>query len=205
MNTRQVQKGQVVYYQGELPNTVSVIQSGVVRAYTILSGGNEVNIAVYGEGDFLPIETAYDTSSVTVFYYETLSDCVLQNLQVEEFRAERQNNPDTPFIDNRRYVGALMHVNAIGQATAYEKLGHTLRYLGMRFGIPLANPNLTRINIKLTQQDLANLCTMSRETVNIELNKLKTAGHVMEKNKFYIVKLERLNNLLGEDNITLSI
>ena len=56
--------------------------------------------------------------------------------------------------------------------------------------------------MKLTQQDLANLCTMSRETVSIELAKLKAKKAVLEKSKLYTVNLPLLTQLLGDDNLT---
>ena len=56
--------------------------------------------------------------------------------------------------------------------------------------------------MKLTQQDLANLCTMSRETVSIELAKFKAKKAILEKSKFYTVNLPLLNQLLGDDGVT---
>lgn len=205
MRDRVIKKGQIMYYPGETPSGVNEIKSGVMRAYSILTNGSEVNVALHGKGDYFPIETAYDISPVAVFYYEALTNCKVENQSLEDFQAQRRQDPDTPFIDSRRYVGALMHVSAMGQATAYEKLGHTLRYLGMRFGKLLADERFVRINMKLTQQDLANLCALARETVNIELLKLKDTGLVIEKNKVYAVNLSGLNTLLGEEDVDLSL
>lgn len=194
-----VRKEQIVFYQGEAAYGVHVIKSGIIRTYTILRNGSEVNVAMYGPGDYFPVETAYETSPATLFYYEALTECSLVSYSGDEFRKTRAASPETTVLDSKRYVGALMHVNALGQATAYEKLGHTLRYLAMRFGVPLAGKGFYRIDMKLTQQDLANLCTMSRETVSIELAKLKTKKAVMEKAKLYTVNLPLLNNLLGDE------
>lgn len=194
-----IKKEQVILYQGEGAFGVHTIQSGMVRAYTILSNGNEVNVAIYGPGDYFPAETAYETSPATLFYYEALTDCSVVQHSTEEFEAIRFENPRLAIEDSRRYVGALLHVNALGQATAYDKLGHTLRYLAMRFGVETSGKGFVRIDLKLTQQDLANLSTMSRETVSIEIAKYKQDHAIMEKNKLYTVNLPRLNKLLGDE------
>lgn len=196
---RPARKEQIILYQGEASSGVYVIRSGVVRAYTILSNGSEVNIALYGPDDYFPIETAYDTAPATLFYYEALTDCVLDNLDIDSFHSARRTDSTTALADSKRYVGALLHVNALGQASAYDKLAHTLRYLAMRFGLALPAKGFIRINVRLTQQDLANLCTVSRETVSIELTKLKAKHVVTERKKMYTVNLPLLNHLLGDD------
>lgn len=195
-----IRKEQIILYQGEAVFGVHVIKKGMVRAYTILGNGNEVNVAIYGPGDYFPIETAYETSPATLFYYEALTDCTVTIESNEDFQQKRLTDVETIKGDSRRYVGALLHVNALGQATAYDKLGHTLRYLAMRFGIETSGKGYLRIDLKLTQQDLANLCTMSRETVSIELAKLKSEQVVMEKAKLYTVNLPRLNKVLGDED-----
>jgi CRP-like cAMP-binding protein len=197
-----VRKEQIILYQGEAVYGVQVIRCGMVRAYTILSNGSEVNVALYGPGDYFPVETAYDTAPGTLFYYEALTDGTIATMNEQEFRAERAANPQTSYEDSKRYVGALLHVNALGQATAYDKLGHSLRYLAMRFGEPLSGKGFYRIGMKLTQQDLANLCTMSRETVSIELAQLKAKKAVIEKTKLYTVNVPLLNQLLGDEDFS---
>jgi CRP/FNR family transcriptional regulator len=197
-----MRKEQIILYQGEAAQAVYVIRSGMIRAYTILSNGSEVNVALYGEGDYFPVETVYDTAPAVLFYYEALSDCLLESYDVEVFHAKRLADSNTVMADNRRYVGALLHVNALGQASAYDKLAHTLRYLAMRFGTPLPAKGFMRIDVRLTQQDLANLCTVSRETVSIELAKLKARHVVMERKKMYTIHIPQLNQLLGDDTAT---
>jgi CRP-like cAMP-binding protein len=74
-----------------------------------------------------------------------------------------------------------------------------LRYLALRFGTPLVGKAYTRIQLKLTQQDLANLCNMSRETTNIELGKLKEKKIVSEKAKLYSIDMIELNKFINDE------
>ena len=196
---REVRKKQIVAYQGEALPGVYIIRKGIIRAYSILPNGSEVNAAVYGKGDYFPVETAYGISPNTIFYYEALSDCTIEILSQNEFVEARAKDPNTAVLDSKRYVGALLHVNAIGQATASDKLGHTLRYLALRFGVELPQKSHMRINLKLTQQDIADLSTISRETVSTELAAYRESGAVIEKSKIYTVNLAKLNSQLGDE------
>ncbi len=197
--TRSIKKNQTIIYQGEATVTAYEITSGIIRAYTILSTGSEVNIALFGPGDYFPVEVLYESSPATLFYYETLTDAACVSGSAEELRSELAARPNTLASFNKRYVGALLHINALGQGTAYEKLAHTIRYLAMRFGLPLSGKGFVRIDMRLTQQDLANLANLSRETVSIELGRLKQKQAVVEKQKYYTVNTLRLNRLIGDE------
>ncbi len=198
---RPIRKGQIILYQGEAALQIHHLQDGLVRAYSILPGGNEVNIALFGPGDFFPAEIMHDAAPATLFYYEAMTDCQANLLGPADFAALQAADPRAAADFAKRYVGALLHINALGQSSAYHKLGHTLRYLAMRFGQKLTGPGFVRIVPRLTQQDLANLCGISRETASVELGKLKASGAVTEKAKQYSVHMPSLNALMG-DNIT---
>ena len=199
---RPIKKGQIILYQGEAAWQIHRLETGLVRAYSILPGGNEVNIALFGPGDFFPAEVMHESAPATLFYYEAMTDCHAEIISQADFAASQAADPNVAASTAKRYVGALLHINAMGQATAYHKIGHTLRYLAMRFGKPLTGPGFVRIVPRLTQQDLANLCGISRETASVELGKLKECGAVTEKSKQYSVHMPSLNKLMG-DNITL--
>lgn len=198
---RPTKKGQIIFYQGEAALQLHHVHKGLVRAYSILPGGNEVNIALFGPGNFFPAEAVHDAAPATLFYYEAMTDCQLELISPADFTERQAADPAAAAATARHYVGALLHINAMGQSSAYHKLGHTLRYLAMRFGQKLTGPGFIRIVPKLTQQDLANLCGISRETASVELGKLKASGAVTEKAKQYSVHMPSLNKLMG-DNIT---
>jgi len=172
-----------------------------VRAYTILENGTEVIVALYGSGDFFPSSTA-SGAAFSVFYYETMTAVQVEAYSIDEFTGVKERMfAEQPDYWSHRYLGALLHINALAQVTASKKLAYTLQYLSIRFGTELTGGILTRIDLKLTQQDIAALCGLSRETVNIELNVLKSSGVVSEKSKSYSVNLKALIKRIGDDAI----
>lgn len=171
----------------------------MVRAYTIHENGEEATIAFFGPNDLFPVGSIFEILPVTLFYYEAFTECALVSYLPDELTSMLELNPmDELYRYTKRYIGALLHVNALAQNVASLKIVHTLRYLAVRFGEKLPDDRHYKISIKLTQQDIAKLCNLSRETTNIELNKLKRNNHVTERSKHYVVNLAQLGKLVGE-------
>lgn len=196
---RDVRKRQIILYRGEATASIYVVRKGIVRAYTLLNNGSEVIIALFGPGDFFPVNFDQSKAPVSLFYYETMDDGIVETHSVNEFKSLKESLESYEDDNARRYLGSLLHINALVQMTSMERLSHMLRYLGLRFGKPLVGKMHTRIDLKLTQQDLANLCNMSRETTNTELGKLKKKKILTEKGKLYSVNMSELNNLIDDE------
>jgi CRP-like cAMP-binding protein len=198
-HVRLARKDQILLYQGEATSTVNLIREGCIKVYTTLANGNEVIVALFGPGDYFPVGEVSDSALTSLFYHETLVDSTIESMRVDEYLDRLKNNPNLPQYYARRYQGALLHITALVQTTAYEKLAHTLRYLAMRFGTELIGKRYTRIDMPLTQKIIANLSNMSRETTSIELQKLKKQQIVLERSKYYSVDMQAITNLLGDD------
>lgn len=195
---KKVKKGQIVLYQGEVAQWIYLIKKGIIKATSILSNGNEINVALFGAGDCFPVGVALDQSMVAMFDYEALTDTELEVYDADDFRKNHLNNTDELARVARCYIGALMHINALVQVSAKERILYVLRYLVSRFGVE-TNKIYSRIDIKLTQQDLARLANLSRETTSIELNKLKSKDVLVERAKYYSVNLQSLNKMIGDE------
>jgi CRP-like cAMP-binding protein len=200
---RSISKNQIILYQGEATMQYHIIKDGIVRAFTILENGTEVIVALHGPGDFFPSSTATSGTALSVFYYETMSSVTIESCPVEEFgKVQEQFFKERPDYWPRRYLGTLLHINALTQIHAGKKLACTLQYLTICFGIPLTGGILIRIGLKLTQKDIAAMCGLSRETINIELNKLKVKQVFTVSSKIYTVNTKALVKFIGDDTIT---
>ncbi len=75
-----------------------------------------------------------------------------------------------------------------------ERLAHVLLSLGRRHGV--REGSNVRIDLPLSQHDLADMIGASRQTVNRELRKLAEEGLIqVERCKVTILNDERLRNL----------
>lgn len=198
---RKIRPSQTIFYQGEATSKVHIVEEGLVRAYIIHDNGDESTIAYFGIGDIFPITSAFNISSATLFYYETVTESTITVMSQAEFTDFLKTSTEKEVgIFATRYVGALLHVSALTQPTASLKLAHTLRYLAIRFGEKTAIGSRVKIRLKLTQQDLAKLCNLSRETVSIELSAIKKNDILIVKEKYYFIHIAKLNTFINEES-----
>ncbi|MFZ1812355.1 MAG: Crp/Fnr family transcriptional regulator [Candidatus Saccharimonadales bacterium] len=203
---RTIRAKQTIFYQGEAAGHIYRIVDGLVRAYVINENGAESTVAFFGPHDYFPLTAAFDIAPVTLFYYETVIDSTLEASSSAELVSQLQ--ADAAGELHRfatRYVGALLHISALTQQTASLKLAHTLRYLSVRFGEKLIIGSRTKIGIKLTQHDLASLSNLSRETVSIELGRLKKHDILTVKEKYYFINIAKLNAYMNEETPTIRL
>ncbi len=188
-------------YQGEIPKDINIIQDGVVRAYNILSNGEERTIELLSEGDIVASHWAFGHAPATLYYYSAFTDVILQCLHRDEFEKRLQDAQFARAVMEstaRRLAASTMHVNALLQTYAGAKVAHGLQLLLLSSGKKLPN-GMFKINIRLTQQDIADLVGITRETAALELNKLKTKKIIAYKGFTYTVNYEALIRRSGGD------
>lgn len=161
---RNFKKAQTVFYQGEVPERSFRIKKGLVRAYIIHENGEEATIAFFGPYDIFPIAAPFAIAPVVMFYYETVVDTTCEAYSHQELIEELEDDATHELHRfAKRYVGALLHVASLAQNTAHDKVAHTLWYLAIRFGEQLPDGQHYKIRLRLTQQDIARLCNVTRE------------------------------------------
>lgn len=200
--TIRLAKGDVLFHQKDVPCYGYAIKRGVMRICNLNSEGTEKTVSFKVADEVLPVYWLLSKTSTAVFYYQAHTDCELYRIKKENFIAHMNASPDfkAALLDIlvRAYVDTSLQVDALLHARAGMKLLYTLRHLCLRYG-KATTGGFTRIQIPLTQQDLANYTGLSRETTTIELNKLKTGGVISSRFKYYSVNTEKLNDHMSDD------
>lgn len=199
--TKRVKKLQTFLYQGEVPRSSFVIKEGVIRIYNINSKGEENVIAFLTEKSILPTEWIFEKSPVSMYYYEALSDCVVYVIPKEKLLEIIKSNEGSELygIVTAQLVSSMVHINALEQSKASDKLLYTLQHLVLSFG-EQRGANLSRIKLRLTHQDIAHIMGLTRETTALELGKLKKKGVISYEKQRYLVRTDKLLHLLGEED-----
>jgi CRP/FNR family transcriptional regulator len=139
---------------------------------------------------------------VSLYYCDAFTDCEIYAVprqQLSEFL--HRDETMLKFTLNRYinlYVGTTLHISALEQTKAAEKLLRILQWLSLRFGVEI-KPNVHRIDVRLTHQDLAHMIGMTRETTAVELNKLRQQKVISYQNQRYILNIDKLHKIMGED------
>jgi CRP-like cAMP-binding protein len=144
----------------------------------------------------------FDKARIAQYYYEAFSDCMLYCVPVAtyvRYLKTHQNGLMYAFLRMmERSIGFQLRINALEQSKAACKVVNIMHFLALRFGDDIKKDTV-KIGIPLTQQDIANLTGLTRETTGMELKKLEKQKILSCKRRHYMIRTDKLNNLLDED------
>jgi len=195
-------KGQLILVEGEVPSSAYVVKTGIVKMYNLTSEGEEKPISLIMAYDVLPFEWLFGNFKHVIYYYEAFTSTKMYCVPPEEYKRFILKNPGAleqafkHLAD--RHIAALMRINALEYSKAAGKVIHMLHLLCLRYGRDL-KPNVVKILIPLTHQDIANFMGLTRETTGIELKKLERSGVLTYHKQNYVVNTNKLNDLLDEE------
>ena len=122
---------------------------------------------------------------------------------MKQLREEIATNTEVKSILFERlslgYIGSLINLEAVGQSRVREKIIYILRYLLQRYGAEI-NEGWWKLNVRITQNDISNMIGITRETVAVELSKLKHEGIINTGSFSYSLNLNRLIELTNREN-----
>jgi CRP/FNR family transcriptional regulator len=180
--TKEYKKGEVIIFQGEVPRSVYVVKTGVVKAYNLSVNGDEKPVGFYGSDSTFPTSWVYGRVASALYYYEAFSPKVeVYCIERSAFVTFIKKRPELLFQELQHIladqIGATLRLNALQHSRASDKLIYVLHYLATTYGRPVdGDKDVTEITLDLTHQDFANLTGLTRETAATELNKLKKHG-----------------------------
>lgn len=199
--TKKFAAGEMILYQGEVPSAAFVIKSGTVKEYNISDQGDEKPIAFRGVSDVLASAWVFEKCSGSLYFYEAHTDCVVYSLGREELMTMIRNDSDALLSLLNRYItlntAGSLQLHALEYSRASDKILHMFYYLCQAHGKDTMG-DMVLVDLPLTQQDLANLLGLTRETTGIELLKLKRSGLISFSKKRYRVNKQELAKMIGE-------
>jgi len=165
-------KHQFVVREGDPGDTFFLLVKGSVSVCRIAPDGRETILSILKEGDFFGEMSMFD-SSLRSASIKTLTDVEVGAIRQADFLILLDRNPRI----GRSLVIALSErlraANALIAATTSQdiraRLASLLLNLGNQFGEHVDNG--TRITLRLTNQEMANMIGTTRETVNRTLNR----------------------------------
>jgi CRP-like cAMP-binding protein len=198
VGSQSFERGEIIFHQGSLGSTLYIIVSGQVRIYTISEAGQELALTIFKDGDFLGELALLDrlprsasaqamrlTTMLTLHraaFLETLEACPPIAAAVLEAMAARLRQTTV-------YAGQL------NSLSAPRRVVRQLLSLAAQHGI--SEGDTTRIDLRLTQDDLASLSGTTRETVNRVLGLLRDQRLIrLERAQVSILNIAQLERSL---------
>lgn len=195
-------KGETILLKGDTPRAMYVIESGLVKAYTITNSGDERLVTVAREEEDFPIGYSVGLIDRAQYFYEAFTNCRVRLIPADEYLKYILSDQE---VMKRRLVrlttlllSTHARVNALEQSKASDKIAETLLYMAGQFGTAIRAPT-SRFRLSVTQQEIANALGLTRETTNIELKKLELKKLISHSRKSYVLYVEKLRRYLGKD------
>lgn len=174
-----------IYAKGEIvplqPHCIWLVCQGLVKLSTLADNGEEVLVGLAGPG--MPF--GHSLTQLQTFQAIAFSDVQLASVSQAEITASPAL---TQMLFNQvnqrlRQTESLLAIS--GHRRVRDRLQHLLRLLKQEIGEPHAAG--TRLNIRLTHQDLANACCTTRVTITRLLSTLQQQGKIILDSKHHIV------------------
>jgi CRP/FNR family transcriptional regulator len=172
VSTRRLGKHQTIFREGDPGQTFYLILTGSVAIYRNAPDGRETILSILKERDFFGEMSIFDTA-VRAASVRTLTEVEVGVIERDDFLALIDRSPRIGRLLVIALSERLRAANKLISATTSQdirsRLASLLLNLAANFGEPA--PTGTRITLRLTNQEMANMIGTTRETVNRTLNR----------------------------------
>lgn len=197
-------KGEMILLKDEVPGAIYMIESGTVKAYDINSDGSEQLVSIHTKTDFFPVSYIFLTIKKSQFFYTALTDCSIRIVPridfLNYFESNVTNMRNLCIGLTKRLILTTARIGALGQPRATKKIALSLLHIPDQLGIN-KRPHKPHLKVSITQQEIADSIGLTRETIGIELNKLRTKKLITYTRSSYVIHMERLRKYLHDNEI----
>ena len=196
--TQSFHKHEFIVREGDPGDRFYIILDGSVAVTRIASDGRETILSILKVNDFFGEMSLFD-SSLRSASIKTLTDVTVGVIEEKEFLELLERNPR---IGRYLVIALSQRLRAANQLIAATtsqdiraRLASLLLNLTQSFGEQVENG--TRITLRLTNQEMANMIGTTRETVNRTLNRFWDERLIdMRTSHVVVVEPEKLRALI---------
>jgi CRP/FNR family transcriptional regulator, cyclic AMP receptor protein len=199
---RNYKKGEMIIRADDDPMGIFYLKSGYVRQYTISKTGFELTLHILKPSAYFPIVWAIN-GTPNVYYFEALTPVEVGRAPRDQVVNFIKDKPVVIFELMSELVGeyaeSLTRIEHLVFSDAYRRVISVLLYIAKHFGEK--TPEGIIIDHRFTQQDIATLVGVARETASNELTRLDKKGLI--KIVDHTLLFENIQNLeleLTSDN-----
>lgn len=194
---RRFQHGETIFFQGDPGQALYLIEAGRVRIYVQDDRGQETSVIFYSAGDIfgeLAVIDGLPRSASAIAADET----IVHVLSRERLRAHLLVSPQLAYNFMQALAVRVRYSTLqVGNLTLHDvpvRLARKLLELAQGHGRVTADG--VKIDMTLTQSDLASLIGATRESTNKALGHLKREGVIrMEQNQITIIDPDALREM----------
>lgn len=177
--TRNYKKGEMIIRADDDPFGIFYLTKGYVRQYTISKAGFELTLHILKPISYFPMVWAVN-GTPNVYYFEALTPVEVGRAPRDEVVTFIKDKPTVIFellselIED--YAESLKRIEHLVFSDAYRRVISVLLYIAKHFGEVQGKGVI--VHHRFTQQDIATLVGVARETASNEIVKLEKKGLV---------------------------
>lgn len=181
-------KGDILLRPQDTPPGLYRLDKGYIKLYSISEGGDENILIIFKPGEMFPFTWAILDEDRDIFL-EALTPVTVKRANKAEFIQLLHESAtaayETVVATTRMYDVFLARIHNLELSKAYPRL--IARILSMSPRLGKRQDNTITFDLPITQQDIANSCAMTRETVTREMAKLEKKSLIEYKKKIICI------------------
>ena len=186
VRAKRVPKGQILFYQGDLPDRIYILEEGIVKLHDIDDGGSEKILHLLGPTAILPLAFFSGPNYATHWFYTTLTECLVVSMTATDLRLKMSNDGDLALLlvnwFSQELHEILVRLSSLGKSTTQEKIIAALKFLALKHAKDTRH-GWCKVNFPVNHQLLADITGITRESVTMNMGMLmsrkiiKAPGH----------------------------
>ena len=185
-------RGEIVLRAGDQRSSAFFLKKGYIKDSAVSMDGREFTLFIFKPGDIFSYTWIFNKVH-NGHAFRAMTEGSFLEKNREAFLLFLEGNPDVQFMISQnisiRLRGLCQRMEQMAFGSATQKVASIMLILAERFGKEVHGN--TYIQLSLTQQDIAELIGVSRETTSIELNKLMVEGIITRKSGSYTVEIPK--------------
>jgi CRP-like cAMP-binding protein len=196
VGTQTFERDEAIFHQGSMGSTLYIIVRGQVRIYTVNEAGQELTVRMLKTGEFFG-ELALLDGQPRSASVEAMCPTIALTLHRSTFLHILSDYPSIAASVLEAMAARLrmttVYAEQMANLPAPQRVVRQLLELATCYGI--ADRGAIRIDLHLTQDDLASLSGTTRETVNRVLSNLRDQGLIrVERARVSVLKMQQLED-----------
>lgn len=190
-----------IFQASDHRESLTLIQKGYVKRYSITNAGNESIQSIYGPNDIFPLTWVFKTllnqeiyAGPEVFHYETLTDAVIYTINDEALKELVAEDPliyrDLLYVAGQRFRSNIHNLENMSLANIEKRLAHQLYYYARFHGTQTTKG--IKILFPLKQKQLGSMLDATRETVSVNLKLLREKKLIINDTYITVPDLKKL-------------
>lgn len=183
-------KDEVIFFEGEKGEGLYLIETGKVKLVKMTESGEELTLNIYRDNEVFAEIVIFDQGPYPATAI-AMKDSVINKIETKNLNSFIKKYPNISTkimkIITKRLRRAQENARDLGLKNSKKRIASLLNYLAERHGIK--ENDKIKINISLTQQEIANMIGTTRETVSRTINSFKKEGYIKTDQKKTFISL----------------